>query len=438
MMTPYMKQAFFLLITATLVRAQSVDSLVSEGLRNNPQLKSFQYQIQASGFRANSSQALPAPTIGVEFSQIPSNSVNVMNDATSNNFSLSQMFMLGGKLSAMSDVEKKKGNVLSQNLGTLEVQLRASIKMNYFQLWLVERQIEVQRRTISLLNDLEHAMQSQVQTNRMRQADLLTIRAEISSEQSKLIGMQSQRNSVQNTLRSLLGRDDFSSTISTEVSLSVHPISISEFQLSEKIKLANPSLIAMDKMKEMNESMIIAAQKELIPDLMVQAMVMRMPNGMILTGGSRSAAAIQQSAAGMPMQQTEWMYSIMASITLPFAPWSAERSTGKVDEIQATNLSINAEKDAMQRQMLATLRSAINKYETADTLSHRYAQTIIPLMNEAADAQTIAYQTGQAPISTVLDARRMELMKQDEYLMTQVDRQMALVEIEMMVGTPVH
>ncbi|MFA6540536.1 MAG: TolC family protein, partial [Bacteroidota bacterium] len=423
---------------AALMHAQSVDSLVHEGLKNNPQLKSFHYQIQAAGFRANSAQALPAPTIGVEFSQIPTNSMNVVNDATSDNFSLSQMFMLGGKLSAMSDVEKKKGNVLEQNLGSLEVQLRASIKMNYFQLWLVERQIEVQQKTISLLNELEQAMQSQVQTNRMRQADLLTIRAEISSERSKLIGMQSQRNTVQNTLRSLLGRDDFSSTISTDSSLASHPISISEFQLAEKIKLANPSLIAMDKMKEMNESMIVSANKELIPDLMVQAMVMRMPNGMILTGGSRSAAAIQQSAAGMPMQQTDWMYSIMASITLPFAPWSAERSTGKADEMQAANLSIDAEKDAMQRQMLATLRSAINKYETADTLSHRYAQTIIPLMKEAADAQTVAYQTGQTPISTVLDARRMELMKQDEYLMTQVDRQMALVEIEMMTGTPLQ
>jgi hypothetical protein len=30
----------------------------------------------------------------------------------------------------------------------------------------------------------------------------------------------------------------------------------------------------------------------------------------------------------------------------------------------------------------------------------------------------------------------MELMKQDDYLMTIVDRQMALTEIEMMVGTP--
>ncbi len=434
----YLILTFSFLAIATIVQAQSVDSLVQEGLKNNPQLKSFEYQIKATGFRAAGSQALPAPTVGLEFSQIPTNSFNVLNDAISNNISISQMFMLGGKLSAMSEVEKKKGKVLEQNQGSLAVQLRAKIKMNYFQLWLFDRQIEVQQKTISLLEELARYMLPHVQTNRMRQADLLTIQAEVSSEQSKLIEMRSKRINIQNTLHSLLGRDDFSSMITTDTVLSSRSMTTSEFQLAEKVKELNPSLIAMDRMKEMNESMINSADKELIPDLMVQAMVMRMPNGMILTGGSRSLNAIQQSAAGMPMQQTEWMYSIMASITLPFAPWSAERSTSKSDEMRMTNSSIDAEKNAMQREMLSSLRSAINRYVTADTLSKQYSNTIIPLTHEAADAQTIAYQTGQVPISTVLDARRMELMKQDDYLMTLVDRQMALTEIEMMVGAPLQ
>lgn len=438
MTNKYLKQIFSFLVAVTIVQSQSVDSLIKEGLKNNPQLKSFDFQIQATGFRANASQALPAPTVGLEFSQIPTNSFNVLNDAISNNLSVSQMFMLGGKLSAMSEVEKKKGKVLEQNQGSLAVQLRAKIKMNYYQLWLVDRRIEVQQRTISLLNELAQFMLPHVQTNRMRQADLLTIQAEVLSEQTKLIEMRSKRIDIQNTLHSLLGRDDLSSAIKTDSILTTSTIIVSEFQLAEKVKQVNPSLIAMDRMKDMNESMIVSADKDLIPDLMVQAMVMRMPNGMILTGGSRSAYAIQQSAMGMPMQETDWMYSIMASITLPFAPWSAERSTSKADEMRASNSSIDAEKNAMQREMLSSLRSAINRYTTADTLSKHYTTSIIPLTREAAEAQTIAYQTGQVPISTVLDSRRMELMKQDDYLMTLVDRQMALTEIEMMVGAPLQ
>ncbi len=438
MSNTYIRRILPLLVIVVFAQSQSVDSLVQEALKNNPQLKSFEYQIQATGFRANSVGALPAPTVGLEFSQIQTNSINLLNGATSNNLSVSQMFMLGGKLAAMSEVEKKRGNVLEQNRGSLEVQLRAKIKMNYYRLWLLDRQIEVQQRTISLLEELAKFMVPHVQTNRMRQADLLTIQAEVSSEKTKLISMRSDRVTAQNIIYSLLGRDDFSTVIITDSLLLARSTIISEFQLAEKVRRINPSLLAMDRMKEMNESMILSAEKDLIPDVMVQAMVMRMPNGMLLTGGSRSAYAIQQSAMGMPMQETDWMYSIMASVTLPFAPWSAERSTGKADEMRATNSSIDAEKNAMQREMVTNLRSAINKYHAADSLSQQLSDTIIPLIREAADAQTVAYQTGQVPISTVLDARRMELMKQDDYLMSVIDIQMALTDIEMMVGAPLQ
>jgi outer membrane protein TolC len=69
MTNKYLIRIFTLLLVATAAQAQSVDSLIQEALKNNPQLKSFKYQIQATGFRANAAQALPAPTFGLEFSQ---------------------------------------------------------------------------------------------------------------------------------------------------------------------------------------------------------------------------------------------------------------------------------------------------------------------------------------------------------------------------------
>lgn len=425
----------FLVSTAS---AQSVDSLVQEAFRNNPQVKAFNYQRDAAVYRASAIGALPAPTLGLEFSQIPISSANVFNDAISTNLSLSQMFMLGGKLSAMSDVEKRRGNVIEQNKASYVVQLRARIKMNYYQLWLLERQIGVQQRTVALLDELVQAMQAHVLTNRMRQADLLSIQAEVASERAQLSEKRSRRFGLVSVLNSLMGRNDLATPVVSDSLLQVIAPQASEDALSERVKRTNPSLIAMDRMKDMNDAMITSAHRDLVPDLMVQAMVMRMPNGMILTGGSRSVDAIQQSVAGMPMQKADWMYSIMASITLPFAPWSAERSTAKADEMRSTNLGIDAERDAMQREMIASLRSALTKYSTNDSLVRQYVDDILPLTKQSAEAQTIAYQNGQVPITTVLDARRMELMKQDDYFMIMMERQMALVELEMMIGAPLN
>jgi cobalt-zinc-cadmium efflux system outer membrane protein len=434
----YLKLVFALSFLMSTAIAQPVDSLVQEALRNNPQVKAFNYQRDATVYRASAVGALPAPTVGLEFSQIPISSANIFNDAISTNLSVSQMFMLGGKLSAMSEVEKRRGNVVEQNKASYEVQLRARIKMNYYQLWLLERQIGVQERTIALLDELVQSMQSRVLTNRMREADLLSIQAEVASERARLSEKRSRRFGLVSVLNSLMARNDLTAPVATDSVLPDVGSQGTENILAERVKRTNPSLIAMDRMKAMNEAMITSARKDLIPDVMVQAMVMRMPNGMILTGGSRSVDAIQQSVMGMPMQKTEWMYSIMASITLPFLPWSSERSTAKAEEMRSTNLGIDAERDAMQREMIASLRSALIKYSTNDSLARQYVTDILPLTKQSAKAQTIAYQNGQVPITTVLDALRMELMKHDDYFMVLMERQMALVELEMMVGAPLN
>lgn len=310
--------------------------------------------------------------------------------------------------------------------------------MNYAQLWLLDRQINVQERTVNLFLELAQAMQPHVITNRMRQADLYSVQAEVASERARLRDLRTKRFSLQSAINAILGREDLTRAVNSDSVMNTPPLVLDTRQLIEEAKAANPALSTMDRMKDMNEAEIDAAQKTLIPDLMIQGMIMRMPNGMLLTSGTRSVADIQQSAAGMAMTKTDWMYSIMASITLPFVPWSSERATSKAAEMRSNNLSIDAEKEAMQREMIATLRGAISRYQTADSLIREYESEILPLMRQAAEAQTGAYLTGQVPITTVLDARRMELMKRDDYLMVVADREMAYAEIEMMVGTSLH
>jgi len=92
----------------------------------------------------------------------------------------------------------------------------------------------------------------------------------------------------------------------------------------------------MGNMIEMNKAMIDANNRELIPDLMVQGMFMRMPQGMILTS---------KSDLSMLNPKTETMYSLMFSINLPFAPWSINKYKAKEQELYAGISSIEYEKN---------------------------------------------------------------------------------------------
>lgn len=413
-------------ISAFSIKAQSVDSLVAEAVKNNPQLKSLQYKITASERRTESINTLPAPNLSVEFSQVPTNSFDILNQSNSNNIALSQMFPLGGKLNAMAEVERKNTLVEGNNYEIYKINLTAAVKMSYYTLWLIDRKIEVQKKNITLINDVIKSVESSYYTNKINQADVLTLQSEIASNETQLLILEKQKEAEIYKLNKLLGRNLDSKEVHAVTDFSADQLSSSQSKLEELLGSYNPSLKKMGNMIEMNKAMIDANNRELIPDLMVQGMFMRMPQGMILTS---------KSDLSMLDPKTETMYSLMFSINLPFAPWSINKYKAKEEELYAGISSFEFEKTDMQREMTSQLKAALVKYNTAVDLTKLYNEKVIPLYSKAAESQVSAYQNNRTGVTTVIDSYRMLLMQQMNYYMSKADTQMSLAEIEMMVET---
>ena len=405
--------------------AQSVDSLIAEAVKNNPQLKSLQYRITASEKRTESINTLPAPNFSVGFSQVPTNTFDVLNQSISNNFALSQMFPLGGKLSAMAEVERKNTLVEGNNYEIYKINLTAQVKMSYFTLWLIDRKVEVQKKNITLINDVIKSTESSYYTNRINQADVLTLQSEIASNETQLLILEKQKEAEVYNLNKLLGRDLNSKDVFALEIFDSDSLELTQTQLEELLANLNPSLSKMNSMIEMNKAMIDANNRELIPDLMVQGMFMRMPRGMILTS---------KSDLSMLDPKIETMYSLMFSINLPFTPWSINKYKAKEEELSAGINSIEYEKSDMLREMTSQLKMALVKYNTAVDLTKLYNDKVIPLYSKAAESQVSAYQNNRTGVTTVIDSYRMLLMQQMNFYMSQADTQMSLTEIEMMVG----
>ena len=424
----FMSKLIIILLLLLMIeaKAQSVDSLVAEAVKNNPQLRSLQYRITASEKRTESINTLPAPNLSVEFSQVPTNSIDVLNQSISNNIGLSQMFPLGGKLNAMAEVERKNTLVEGNNFGIYKINLTAQVKMSYYTLWLIDRKIEVQKKNITFINDVIKSVESSYYTNKINQADMLTLQSEIASNETQLLILEKQKEAEIYKINKLLGRNLESKDVFAVTDFSAEILSSSQSKLEELLRATNPSLKKMDRMIEMNNAMIEANNRELIPDLMVQGMFMRMPRGMILT----SKADVM-----MIEPKTEYMYSFMASITLPFAPWSINKYKAKEEEISAGIRSIEYEKNDMQREMDSQLKAALVKYNTAIDLTKLYNDKVIPLYSKVAESQVSAYQNNRTGVTTVIDSYRMLLMQQMNFFMAQADTQMVLAEIEMMVGS---
>ena len=411
----------------TQSKAQTLDSLVNEALQNNPQLKSLNYKIRSSEYRVQSADAYPSPSVGLDITQIPFSSLNFINSPFSQSLALSQMFPLGGKISAMVDVEKKNVVIQQDNYQSYKLNLIAQLKMVYYNIWLVDRKVEIEQGSIDLLNDLLKSLSSLYEINRISQADILTIKSEIATYETQLLIFRNQRDAELFKINKLLGRDLDSKEINISKDLNIKPYNSSREELEQNLADNNPELKRMNSMIEMNKSEIIANDKEKIPDLMLQGMLMRMPKGMPLT--SKTAPDMIDGNG-----KTEFMYGLMASFTLPFMPWSVDKYNYKTQELQTSNLSIESERNDMQREMNSQLKSSYVKMQTSNDLIKLYSENVIPLYEKARTSQVSQYQSNQTNINTVIDTGRMLLMQTMNYYMAQVDYLMAIAEIEMMTG----
>ncbi|HEX2867792.1 MAG TPA: TolC family protein [Ignavibacteriales bacterium] len=409
-------------------KAQSVDSLVNEAVRNNLRLKSLEARTRSAEYRAESFNAAPAPALGIQFSGIPFTKYNILNDAQSNELSLSQMFMLGGKINAMAESERKNAVVQGDNYKIYKVNLVGQVKMTYYSLWLTERKIDVEKKNIDLYNNLINFLTTNYSVNRASQADILTLKGEVASSQTQLVTLRRELETEIYKMNQLLGRDLSSKSLRVDDSIPNDTLKVTQTELEERLASVNPSLRQMTNMVEMNKAMIASNEKDKIPDLMLQAMVMRQPQGMYLT------TKTDLSMLSMEEPKTEYMYSLMASVTLPFAPWSNGKYQAREEELLAGIKGIEYEKNDMQRDMTAQLKASVTKYKTAEDLLKLYTGNVIPLYEQAAQAQLTAFQGNQTNVTTIIDTYRMLLMQKMNYYMAQADSQMALAEIEMMVG----
>lgn len=420
----------FSLFISRGIFAQSVDSLVKEASENNPLLKGMKQKIRQAEYKTESTGYLPPPSIGLEFSQVPFTDPNPLNNAISQNLSISQMFMLGGKLGAMYDAEKQNVPIAENEYHETMVKILASVREQYYKIWMDEHHLSLRDDLSKILNDLYVSAENSYKVNRSRYSDLLLIKSEIASNKTQVITLENDLKSEVYKMNQLLGRSLDDSSLVVQHNWKIDSLSINENELIDHLLEHNPSLAKMRNMKKMNELEVKANNKELIPDLMLQGMVMRMPRGMILTTKTDPMMRLE-------MGETEYMYSIMASVTLPFLPWSSGKISNRNQELSAGIESIDLQRTDMEREMTAQMKGIIRKIQSKRAQISLYEKDVIPLYNQTLDAQLNEFTNNQITVSPVLETYKTLLMKEEELAEIKMEHQMLMADIDMMLGNGV-
>lgn len=409
--------------------SQSLDSLLNEALFKNPILKSSQLIVEAKKNKVIQSSALPSPVLSFEINQFNFDRANILGNSLSNTISLSQMIPLGGKINAMQRVSMSELLLSRNKLDEIQNDLLTKIKVKYFELWKLENEIMIQKENQEELRRLQNSLDLLYQINKTNQSDVILIQSEIAKGEVELINLERKRNSLIKEINFLIGRENLEQEIFTDKKIKLPAINFTIEQFDSLIFSLNPELKSMQSMIEMNKNEIKATEKELIPDLMISGMIMRMPKGMILT-----------TKYPLPMNgsREEIMFGLMTSINLPFAPWSKKKFTYKIEELENTIKSIEYEKTNMINQMRKEVQNLLLTINSNKDLIQLYEQKVIPSYDNVFNAQLIEFETGRVSINSIIEINRMRLMEKMKYYMLVSEYLMSFAELEKITGQNLH
>lgn len=418
---------FLIICSVSVLHSQSVDSLINEALQNNQQLKSLQYKIKSAEFKSESVGFLPPPTIGLEYQQVPIKAPNPFANALSQNLTFSQMFMLGGKLSSMSEMEKQNIPLAQNDYDIYKQKLIADVRAEYYKIWMFEHHAGLREDNINLLNDILSSVETSYKVNKAKYSDVLLVKAELVSFQTDLKVMNNNVKAEIFKMNNLLGRDINNADLEVNQKWKIDSLSHSTKELEDILLNNNPSIKKMGSMIKMNEYQSASNSKDLFPDLMISGMLMRMPQGMILTTKSDP---MMMSGNG----STEYMFSIMASVTLPFMPWSSGKISSKEEELKSDLSGLSLERTNMQREMISQLDASIMNLNNFKEQVRLFENDVLPIYKTTFQTQLSEYRNNLLSINALLETLRTILMKEENLSEAKMNYQMTLADINMMAG----
>ncbi len=403
------------IFSSSKVFPQSVnlDSLIDEAMLNNPQLQAAHFEVGAVQTRIKQAGAWEAPQVGIDFYDTPVESFPVPTRKNmETDYFIQQTVPWPGKLSSKVNAAKYGARMTEQNYLALKKKIIRDLKTSYFELYLIQRKIEINKENQNLMGSLIDIAMKQYEVGKGKQSDVIRAQTQLSFliedestlEKEKIIG--------ESAINALLNRpmgSAFSNIPETVPKKSDWPL----HELGSLIENSRSELLAVNFNIQMNESALMGYRKESYPDLMVRGTYKR------FAGANDS-----------------WGFMVGASI--PLAWWSKNKYRGQMAEGRLQIDQSKSEYSYMKNLIQLELQSALANLKSNHHHVELFKNTILPQAEQTLSLTLTEYQSGLTEFLMVIDAYRTLLMAKLEYQMHLTDLLKSQADLEQAVGLSIN
>ncbi len=385
---------------------EDLQAMIDEAFSRNPEIAAESYKMVIAQSRLPQASALADPELMFKVMEIPGMS---FNQAMYANIELMQTIPFPSKLSARRSIAELLFEHAHHEHMEKVFTVIADLKSALASLRYARQSLEINKSNQALLRQMLKVAETSYVSGQVSEQEILKTNIELSRISVNEAKIREQIISAENRVRTILNRP-FSTPIGSfdlEDSLIFLPLidQLIAFAREHRPMLIHDSLNVVEK-----EMTVGLMKKEYIPDFKFSLEYVRMP----------------------ALMENRW--SISAGITLPFAPWTAAKTSSRVEEAEADQLMLSSTFEASKNTVQNQIRSEYAALQALKKELRSLQETILPQINQSLQLLLTEYENGKTSYLMVLDGYRMHNETQLEIAMAKMNYKQTLAALEREVG----
>jgi outer membrane protein, heavy metal efflux system len=385
---------------------EDLQALINEAILQNPDIAAEQARVKMMDERIPQAGALADPEFTFKQMEFPGLK---WDEAMYQNFELMQMVMFPTKLSTNKKIAAAAAQRARWGYLDRQIEIIAQVRTTYVMLWDARTRLAINMENQQLLEQILRTAQTQYSVGQASQQEVLKTSIELAKAQSDEALIHQEIEGAESMLQAILNRP---STVPIGgVSLdSLRSIRQSVIDLLRYASVHHPMLMQDSLSIVESNFMVRMAHQEYIPDFRL------------------SVERVTQPMINMKS------WSIMAGVTLPFAPWSLKKASARVQEAQADGSMRQSMRRSNRNMIEAAIRESYSRVKAYETQVRIFDQTILPQSEQSLIVALTEYQSGRTSYLMLLDAFRMNQDMKMEATMIRMNYEKEFANLLRQVG----
>ena len=389
-----------------------LNDLVEEALNKNPDILAAKSKWEVFKERPPQAGSLDDPMLGLGIVNLPTDTFSFrQEDMTMKEISLTQRLPYPGKRGLRSEMAQKEAEAALSDYEEVKVKVSRDVKMAYYELFYVNKAIEVTEKNREILKLLSQIAETKYSVGEGIHTDVFKAQLELSKMIDELIMLNQNRRTLKSKLNTLLYRLPFAPLGDPE-EVSLEKFSADPEELVKTAAERRPSLQSVKRMVERNQASLKLAERDFYPDFDIK-----------LAYGQRDDG---------PAGRRPDMVSAMVGFNLPL--WYKSKQSRKVAESQKDIRATKDQLTAMTNEIRFMMSEKLIDIERAEKQIELLKTGIIPQATLSLDSAIASYRVNKVDFITMLDTQVTLFKYETQYYRLLTDYRKSIAEIEAAVG----